>query len=370
MKSKVHAHIGLPRAVTALVCCALLACTTGALAAQEARPEHLPRVLVRDIPLIDRVLQLDANQRAIVDLLVEDIEAAGGSRESVARFRADLEAVLTDAQRARMPEVWAMVYRERMESAGAIGGEAVDVGALARAAMRGEAVDALERAITAYRAELDPLLDLRAATSEPAALIRVRLDVRAVNDRAIDALAGAMPEPLVGRFRRDARAKGFPSACAASNAISSLDLLLRERATEPLQRLRTDAETRFEAIVAKGVAAVRERDTALASSPEAQAVAARAVEAAEKDYDAFEPWLIKEIVRIATEESLQQSAIGRMILERAKANAGGADHPWHDTKETLKRFDANGNGEIDGEESSAVLDAFSRSVGKQQRRRL
>ncbi len=46
---------------------------------------------------------LDDVQRPILDALLVDVEAAGGSQQALAAFRENLSAILSDAQRARLP---------------------------------------------------------------------------------------------------------------------------------------------------------------------------------------------------------------------------------------------------------------------------
>ena len=341
--------------------------------APEAR-EHLPRMLSRDLPLIDRVLGLDSAQRPIVEALLADVEAGvdadAGSRAALAAFRENLTAVLSDGQRARLGEVWAAVYRERMESAGTIGGEGIDLAALARGVMRGEPSEGVESAVARYRSELDPLLDARAAAAEAASLLRVRLEIRSLNERAVDMFATALPAALAGEFRREAARKSFPTALAPSAALGALDLVLVELPVEPLRALRVEAAERYEALCSRGVAAVRARDEARGAGEQAGAAAARQIEEAERDYDAFETWLNGRIVASATPDALGATRAGRAVLETAKQLGQGSDHRWNDRSATVQRFDSNGDGAVQGDEATSALEAFARSVGRQQRRRL
>ena len=345
--------------------------------APEAR-EHLPRMLSRDLPLIDRVLGLDSAQRPIVEALLADVEAGveagvdadAGARAALAAFRENLTAVLSDGQRARLGEVWAAVYRERMESAGTIGGEGIDLAALARGVMRGEPSEGVESAVARYRSELDPLLDARAAAAEAAPLLRVRLEIRSLNERAVDMFATALPAGLAGEFRREAARKSFPTALAPSAALGALDLVLVELPVEPLRALRVEAAERYEALCSRGVAAVRARDEARGAGEQAGAAAARQIEEAEREYDAFETWLNGRIVASATPDALGATRAGRAVLETAKQLGQGSDHRWTDRSATVQRFDSNGDGAVQGDEATSALEAFARSVGRQQRRRL
>lgn len=344
--------------------------------------EHLPRVLARDLPLIDRVLGLDAAQRPIVEALLYDVElgseAGPASRASLAAFRDNLLAVLTDGQRARIGEVWAAVYRERMESAGAIGGEGLDLAALARAALRGEVAEPVEAAVARYRAELDPLLDARTAAeaADRAALRQVRIQIRALNERSVDSFAGALPPAIAADFRREVARKSYPTAVAPSAALGSLDLVLVELPTDALRTLRAEAAERYDALCRRGIAAVRARDDAGppgeggdAAEP-ARAAAAKQIEEAERAYDAFESWLNGRIVECATAEALGATRAGRAVLETARQLGQGADHRWTDRAATVQRFDTDGDGAVQGNEATSALEAFARSVGRQQRRRL
>jgi hypothetical protein len=43
---------------------------------------------------------------------------------------------------------------------------------------------------------------------------------------------------------------------------------------------------------------------------------------------------------------------------------------WDDKTAVIARFDGDGNGQIDEDEGARALNAFARSVGRNQRRRL
>jgi len=341
------------------------ACMVHVDAAWARSDEHIPRVLQRDLPLFDRALQLDEAQRAILEALLADVEASGGDSGALRAFRENLSAILSDAQRHSLAEAWAAIYRERMEMGGSIGGEAVDVAALARAAMRGETSEALERAIALYRSEIDPLLNERAKFSaEPSdELRRVRLAIRDANERAIGAIALALPAGVSDQFRRDALRKCYPSALAPSVAMSELAKLVDELPTDGLRDLLAEAGRRYDAICTRGIATVKARD-------EGRSDAAGAVSEVEREYDAFEQWLVGRIVEVGGREALSATPTGRTVLEHLATLQNGAAQRWDDRTATLQRFDANGNGVIDGEESSAVLESFSKSVGRQSRRKL
>lgn len=312
---------------------------------------------------------LDDVQRPILDALLVDVEAAEGSQPALVAFRENLAAILNDAQRARLPEVWAVIYKERMESAGTVAGEAVDIGALAREVMRGESSDALDKRIAEYRKDLDPLLKSR-GDAQGVELVRIRLAIREVNDQARTLIGATLPDADAARFRAVALAKGYPTAFAPSRAMRSLDAVLKELPVEPLRALSADATKRYAALCERGMAAVRARDNALVRDAAAVESAAAAIADAEAAYDQFESWLIRQIVEVGTQDALAATPAGRAVLEQLKANEQGADHAWHDSGATIKKFDKNADGQIDGDEATAALDAFTKSVGRQVRRRL
>lgn len=350
---------------TALALAVLAApCTALAVA-----PDHMPRVLSRDLPLIDRVLMLDDVQRPILDALLADVEAEGGSQDALRGFRDNLSAILNESQRARMPEVWAVIYKERMESAGTVSGEAVDIGALALELMRGETSEALDKRIADYRKELDPLLGAR-ASAEGTELLRIRFAIREVNDQMRSSIAAVLPEAVASKFSAVALAKGYPSVFAASNALASLDRVLAELPTEALRSLADEARTRYAGICTRGLAAVRARDDAQLTDEAARTASAGAIAEAEREYDQFESWLVRRMVEVGTEEALAATQAGKAVLDRLKLNDMGADHAWHNPNETVRKFDKNGNGEIDGDEATAALDAFTKTVGRHARRLL
>jgi len=311
------------------------------------------------------VLRLDEGQRAILEALLADVEAAGGNQDSLSAFRENLVAVLNEPQLHSLSEAWAAIYRERMEMGGAIGGEAVDVGALARAAMRGETTEALERAVLDYRAEVDPLLNERQklAGGDEQALRQVRLSIRDVNERAIASLAKALPEGVAGAFRRDALRRCYPTALAPSHALSELSRLVDDLPTDAVRAVLDDANVRYDELCARGISIVRARDEGRVDSVESVAEVERA-------YDEFEFWLVGRIVEVAGREALAATPSGRSILEHLSVLQNGAAHRWEDRRATVQRFDKNGNGVIDGDEGSAVLESFSKSVGRQARRKL
>lgn len=347
------------------------------LGANKALDGFVPRVLARDLPLLARLLSLDAEQKPIVELLIADVESAGGSQQVLQEFRDSLSAVLGDEQRGRLGDAFEAIFRERMESGGGIGGEAVDIAALARIALRGEQDASVDAVVVAYRRDLYRLLNARAAVeSEGGAeggepLLRARIEIRTLNEQGTELIAAKLGADAAADFRKRVLARGYPSAMAPSFGLASLERLLAERIEdEAIRALVSEGRVRFAEICAKGVAAVRARDDAPTRGHAAVEDAARSIAAAERAYDEFESWILRRTSESVSSEVLQATREGQAILARHKANAQGADTPWQDSAEVVRKFDKNNDGAIDGDESTAALDAFVRSVGRQQRRRL
>ena len=351
-------------------------------AAEAAAPaksaDYIPRVSLRDLPLFDRVLVLDEGQRAIVEALILDVEGAGSTRDALVEFRDNLGAVLSETQAARLEEAWRVIFRERMESAGAVAGERVDVGALALGQMRGEANEALDRAFKNYRAEIGPLLDAREAAAAVAVegepptkeLHQIRLGIRNVNDNAIVAFANTLPAALVDGFRREALAKSYPTAYVPSYPLELLRKLAGEFPEGSLRDLVAEGDNRFATVCDRAVSAIRLRDDARVADDDTRARADRAIQDSEKGYESLDTWVCTSVQKVLTEQQLNASETGRDLLAFVRNLEGGALMAWDDKAAVTARFDGDGNGEIDDSEGARALIAFVRSVGRNQRRRL
>lgn len=347
-------------------------------AARVKATDYIPRVSLRDLPLFDRVLVLDEGQRAILEALILDVEGVGATRESLAAFRDNLTAVLNETQASRLEEAWRVIFRERMEAVGAVAGERVDIGALALSQMRGEPSEAIDRAFNSYRAELGPLLDAREAAAAVVVegappskeLHQIRLNIRNVNDNAIAAFASALPPALADGFRREARAKSYPTAHTPSYPLEMVRKLAGEFPEDSLRNLVAEADGRFAALCDRAVTAIRLRDDARVADEDARARADQAIQESEKGYESLDTWVCASVQKLLTEQQLNASETGRDLLAFVRSLEGGALMAWDDKAAVTARFDGDGNGEIDDNEGARALNAFVRSVGRNQRRRL
>jgi hypothetical protein len=76
------------------------------------------------------------------------------------------------------------------------------------------------------------------------------------------------------------------------------------------------------------------------------------------------------VQKVLTAEQLNASEPGRDLLAFVRGIEGGAQMAWDDKTAVIARFDGDGNGQIDEDEGARALNAFARSVGRNQRRRL
>ena len=79
---------------------------------------------------------------------------------------------------------------------------------------------------------------------------------------------------------------------------------------------------------------------------------------------------LEAITAAESPEQLGKIAAGRALLERAKVAEMSANHDWDNQQATVARFDLDGDGQLSGDESSQILDAFVRNVGRRSRWRL
>ena len=391
----------LAAALTAVPMAALIAGTASAaplMHGPSTTEDYVPVVLVRDVPLIERALRLDEGQRAILSALAADLAAGTPGRESSIGFLESLRAILTDEQIALIPDALREIRRERMQTAANIAGESIDVGMLAQRHLRGIAVDGASQLIDQYWRELDVLLaaresatpatmmnadreqgrrssrdrsvDARGSAAGSREVLQTRVFIRELNDRAIAELTAAMPEALARDFELNALAEAYPNAYVPSGALEQLKAIAAEHPSPALVSLRDEAARRLDGLRRNAVDAIRKRDAAPLSGGEAQVGADKVIAKCEKEYADFESWLLEAITAAESPEQLAKTSAGRALLERAKVAELASGHNWDDQQATVSRFDTDGDGQLSGDESSQILDAYVRSMGKRSRWRL
>ena len=336
---------------------------------------RFPRPTGRDLPLIAHVLELDADQRVIVEAFVdvaalgEDGFAAGHS------FYTDLSAVLSDAQRASLPRLCDELRRDHMQSTSVVEGENLEVGALLREAVGVEARTRLDGMISEYRTELDVLVSRRsrltAERAKESDIQTVRVRIRDAHSGALERISAALSSDDAYRLREAALAKGFPVAASPVEIVAQLRTLCGELPERELLELLAQADPRAREIRDDAVAAVRARDEARASENAVSTKsAAAAIASAEQAIDGFQRWIYPQIVTIATEANLAKSLTGRAILAQSKRLADTAAHDWNDQQATLSVYDRDGDGALSDDESAVMMRDFAKGVGKSTRVRL
>lgn len=365
---------------------------------QTAMDEYVPVVLVRDVPLMERSLLLDEGQRAILSALAADLAAGTPGRESSINFLESLRAILTDEQIALIPDALREIRRDRMQTAASIAGESIDVGMVAQRHLRGIAVEGADQLISQYWRELDVLLaaresatpltnanadreqgrrtprdrsvEARGSATGSREVLQTRVFIRELNDRAIAELTTAMPEALARDFELNALAEAYPNAYVPSGTLEQLKAIAAEHPSPALTSLRDEAARRLDGLRRRAVDAIRKRDAAPLSGGEAQVAADKVIATCEKEYADFESWLLEAITAAESPEQLAKTSAGRALLERAKVSELATGHNWDDQQATVSRFDTDGDGQLNGDESSQILDAYVRSMGKRSRWRL
>lgn len=336
---------------------------------------RVPPIYPRDLALIDRALSIDDAQRPVVEALLAELAAAPvGDRGASARLVEALQAVLDPGQVAKLAAMCDAIRIERMESEAQVAGENIEV-ARVLAISVGEVDDArISGLLARYGRDLDPLLDARPSGDplppEDAASLATRLRIRDLNDATVVELAALLPEDKASRFMGRALALGYPTASGPADGVELLDALLKDIALPALIELRPDAAARAESVRSRAIAAIRQRDAARFASEAVRSAAQAAVTAAEKELERFDRWLYPTIIAAVPAEQLGATASGQSIIARARFDAQVAPVKWGDQEDTLREFDADRDGELNGEEASRMMEAFSKSVGKRPRWRL
>jgi hypothetical protein len=336
---------------------------------------RFPRPTGRDLPLIARILELDADQRVIVEAFIDvaAVEADGFAAGDT--FYTDLSAVLDDAQRRSLPRLCDELRRDHLQSTSALDGENLEVGALAREVLGADRRDALEGEIAEYRTELDLLLARRepllAAHRESTDVLRVRVAIRDLHANTLERIASGLSSDDAHLLREAALLKGYPVANGPVDAVDRLRSLCGELPERDLLELLAEADPRARAIRDRAVDAVRARDTAaIAQTDAARRMAADSIAQAEQAIDDFQRWIYPRIIEIATEANLVKSLTGRAILAHAQRLADTASHDWNDQQATLATYDRDGDGVLSDAESAAMMREFAKGVGKSTRVRL
>jgi len=336
---------------------------------------RVPPIYPRDLALIDRALFLDDAQRPIIEALVLELEAAPiGDRDASERFVEALQAVLEPAQVAKIPAMCDAIRIERLEAGASVAGENIEVARVLAISVGDVEDPKVVGLLTEYGRALDPLLDARPVgdprPAETAASLAVRLRIRDLNDSTTVEVAAALPADKAKRFVDRALALGYPTAVGSTDGVDLLEALMKDVSTAELGELHDAALAKASTVRARCVAAIRQRDAALFASDAVRSAARAAIESAEKELEQFDRWLYPAIMAAVPAQQLAATAAGQSIVARAQFDAQVSAVRWGDQEATLREFDADRDGDLNGEEASRMMAAFSKSVGKRPRWRL
>jgi hypothetical protein len=369
-----------------------------------ARPTGFSvRYMMRDMETIASTLQLDSVQLSIVETMLGDYLAATSVSRPVneypvlaEEFRANVQAVLSEEQFARWPDVDAAVRRSRLSIGATLPGEGIDVIGLVNGM-----VEAHERsgrdfvaASLEYSAALDPLLARRtelldavrigAARREGEASIRARMEelgplrvaIRELNERTLDHVAMLVNADRGAVLRDRMSRTAYPSVYSAGEAESLVRRAREESGSDPEVRLRIEAiadalEVRLSEARARAIGAVRAR-AELAAGVRGSTVEQvdERIKECEKELAEVDDWVIDTLV-VEMPESSGLAAQLRGILEgRDRYRRLVEANAWGNSQATLQEFDANGNGVLDPSEAEEVFRTYTRNVSRFAKYRL
>jgi hypothetical protein len=362
------------------------------------------RYMMRDMETIGTTLQLDSVQVSIVQTMLADYLAATAVSRPVSEypalaeeFRANVQAVLSEEQFARWPEVDAAVRRSRLAIGAVLPGEGIDVIGLANSTI--EAHERTGREFVAasmeYSAALDPLLArrtelldaIRSSMSRGAgdAALRARMDevgpirteIRDLNERTLEHLAMMMSVERGAMLRDRMSRTAYPSVHSAGEAESFVRRAREEAGNDPEFRQRIDAivdalDDRLSEARARAIGAVRMRAEFAAGvrgSMSAEQVDER-IKQSEAELMEVDDWVIDTLLV----EMPDSSALGihlRGIIEgRDRYRRLRDSNGWGNQAATLQEFDANGDGVLDSSEADQAFRTYTRNVSRFAKYRL
>jgi hypothetical protein len=362
------------------------------------------RYMMRDMETIARVLQLDSTQTSIVEAMLADYLAETGVSRPVheypalaERFRANVQAVLSEEQFAKWPEVDAAVRRSRLAVGATLPGEGIDVIGLLSDLIEPKDREAREfiAASAEYSSALDPLLSRRTelldairasmgrATSAEtmrslvAEVGSVRASIRDLNVRTVERIATLLP-PERGPLAVDAlRRASYPSVFSAGEAESLVRRAREDAASDAELRANIDLiaealESRLADARARAIEAVRVRGefaAGIAVGVSADQVDER-IKESESELMKVDDWVIDTLVvempeRTGLGTQLRQEIDGRDRYRRLREAKG-----WGNEEATRTEFDSNGDGQLDAAEADMAFRTYTRNVSRFAKYRL
>jgi hypothetical protein len=385
------------------------AAVPAASAASDAKVAHAPnafavRYMMRDMETIAGVLQLDSTQTSIVEAMLGDYLAESSVSRPASeypklaeQFRANVQAVLSEEQFLRWPDVDAAVRRSRLSVGATLPGEGVDAMGLVSGML--EPQERVSREVVAasaeYTAALDPLLGrrtelldairARSGRSASAEALRALVDelgplraaIRDLNARTVEHVASLLA-PGRGAVLADAMSRAaYPSVYSAGEAESLVRRAREEAAADSELHATIDViagalELRLAEARGRAIDAVRARSEFAAGirgsmSPEQ---VDEQIKRSESELMQVDDWVMDALVvempeRTSLGAYLRQELDARDQYRRLRdANA------WGNKQATVAEFDSNGDGQLDASEADMVFRTYTRNVSRFAKYRL
>ena len=362
------------------------------------------RYMMRDMETIGTVLELDSMQVSIVEAMLGDYLAASSKSRPVneypalaEEFRSNVQAVLSEEQFARWPEVDAAIRRSRLSIGATLPGEGIDVVGLSSSVLEQHERSAREfvAASQEYSAALDPLLARRgelldairigASSGAGDATLRARMDeigplrvaIRDLNEQTLEHLASLVSAERGALLRDKLRRTAYPSVFSAGEAESLVRRAREQVGDDAESRVRIEAiaeamESRLAEARARAVEAVRMRSEFAAGvrgsmSPEQ---VDESIKRSEKELMDVDDWVIDTLLVEMPERSALAIELRAMMENRDRYRRLRESNGWGNQEATVREFDANGDGTLDAAEADEVFRTYTRNVSRFAKYRL
>lgn len=362
------------------------------------------RYMMRDMETIADVLQLDSTQVSIVESMLSDYLSESSVSRPVSeypilaeRFRTNIQAVLSEEQFARWPDVDAAIRRSRLAVGATLPGEGLDVIGIVKGLLEQREREGREFAAASmeYSSALDPLLARRtelldairanSGRATPAETMRALADelgplraaIRDLNMRTAAHIATLLPAERGALVTDAVQRAAYPSVFSAGEAElmvrraredaaaddelkASIDVI-----SEALESRLVDARARaIEAVRARGELAVGIRG---GLSPEQ---VDERIKQSEAELMKVDDWVLDTLVV----EMPERTALGAQLREeidiRDKYRRLRETNQWGNQEATVREFDANGDGQLDASEADLVFRTYTRNVSRFAKYRL
>lgn len=376
-----------------------------AVTAAPVRPTAFAvRYMMRDMETIGTVLELDSMQVSIVEAMLGDYLAASSKSRPVneypalaEEFRSNVQAVLSEEQFARWPEVDAAIRRSRLSIGATLPGEGIDVVGLSNGVLEQHERSAREfvAASQEYSAALDPLLARRgelldairigASSGAGDATLRAIMDevgplrvaIRDLNERTLEHIATLVSAERGALLRDRLLRTAYPSVYSAGEAESLVRRAREQVGDDAEARGRIESiaeamESRVSDARARAIQAVRMRSEFAAGvrgsmSPEQ---VDEAIKRSEKELMDVDDWVIDTLLVEMPERSAVAIELRTMMENRDRYRRLRESNGWGNQEATVREFDANGDGTLDAAEADEVFRTYTRNVSRFAKYRL